>query len=121
MRMIPLLAVTVALGLSMMILGGLGVTDWFGTSGETGLQDEIEDSSSQDNTLEPDEGDDGGFFSFVVSGLRQVRAMVGMILFLPSTLNSFGVPSPVSRAIGHAVQLIITIGVVQVALQWEVR
>jgi hypothetical protein len=121
MRMMPLLAVTVAIGLSMMILGGLGVTDWYGQAGDSRLPEDIEQSSSQDNTLEPDEGDNGGFFSFVVSGLRQIRDLVGLLLFLPSTLNSFGAPPVVSRAIGHGIQLIITIGLVQVAIQWEVK
>jgi hypothetical protein len=121
MRMMPLLTVVVALGLSMMILGGLGVSDWLGTAGSTGLEEDIEDSSSQDNTLQPEEGDEGGFFSFVVSGLRQIRDTVSLLLFLPSTLNSFGAPPVVSRAIGHGIQLIITIGLVQVALRWEVK
>lgn len=121
MRMMPLLATVVAIGLSMMILGGLGVTDYYGDGGETGLQGAVEEQAGQNDTISPNEGDNGGFFSFVVGALGQMRDMVGMLLFLPSTLQSFGVPDVAARAVGHAIQLIITVGLVQVAIQWEVR
>ena len=122
MRMVPLLAITVCLGLSLFMLGGLGVSDHLGESGQTGLEQEVADQAEQNESLDPDEGDEGGgFFSFVVSGLSIVRQMVSMMLFLPSTLMSFGVPEVAARAIGHGIQLVIMLGLVQVALQWEVK
>jgi hypothetical protein len=121
MRTIPILAVVVALGLSMLILGGLGVSDHFGDDGATGLEGEVEQQAGENESISPEEGDDGGFFSFVLGALGQMKDMFGLLLFLPSTLESFGVPAIVSRAVGHTVQLIITLGLVQIALQWEVR
>lgn len=121
MRMMPLLAVVVAIGLSMLILGGLGVTDYYGSGGSTGLEDEVAQEAGENESISPEEGDDGGFFSFVVGALGQMRDMVGLLLFLPGVLRSWGVPPVASRAIGHSVQLIITVGLVQVAIQWEVR
>jgi len=122
MRMMPLVAVAVALGLSFMILGGLGVTDWFGNTGESGLENEVGRSAgSAGGDLDPQTGDDGGFFSFVVGALRQVRGVIGVVLFLPSTFRSMGAPDVVAEAIGRGIQLVVAIGMVQVAIQWEVR
>ena len=122
MRMVPLLAVTVCLGLSLFFLGGLGVSDYFGEGGQTGLEEEIAEQAEEDESLDPDEGDDGGgFFSFVVSGLSTIRSIASMMLFLPSTLMSFGVPEVVARGVGHGIQLVIVLGLVQVALQFEVK
>jgi len=121
MRMLPLLAAVVALGLSMMMLGGLGVTDYFGDSGESGLQDEVESEAGENETIQSEESQEGGFISFVVGAIDQIRDMATLMLFLPSTLMSFGVPEIVARAVGHGTQLLISLGLVQVALRWEVR
>lgn len=120
MKMMPLLAIVVALGLSLTVLAGLGV-DEFGDSGETGLQEEVNDSTEGNESIDPDEGDDGGFFSFVVGGLGQMRDLMGIALFLPGTLRSLGAPAVIATAIGRGTQLIILVGLVQVALQFDIR
>lgn len=121
MRMMPLLAVVISLGLSMMILGGLGVSDYLGDGGQVGLEEEIESQANSDQSIDPEEGDDGGFLSFVVSSISQMRDLTKMMVFLPSTLESLGAPAVVARAIGHGAQLVIVVGLVQVALQYNVR
>lgn len=121
MRMMPILAVVVALGLSLTVLAGLGISDEFGDDGDVGLSEEINDTANQDEAVSPDEGDDGGFFSFLVDGLATIRNMMGIVVYLPSTLESLGAPAVLARAIGHGSQLVIAIGMVQVALQYDIR
>ena len=122
MRMMPILAIVVSLGLSMMVLGGLGVSDYFGDGGQVGLEDEIEDQAQdQNSSIDPEEGEDGGFLSFVVSGLGQIRSLMGLTLFLPSTLESMGAPTVVARALGHGTQLVILVGLVQIAIQFRIQ
>jgi len=121
MRMMPLLSVVVAMGLAMMILGGLGVSDYFGDDQERQLENEVADEANEDRSLEPESGDDGGFFSFVIGALGTLRDLMGLAVFLPSTLQSFGLPFVVARAIGHGIQLVIAVGIAQVAIQWEVK
>lgn len=120
MRMMPLLAIVVALGLSLFVLGGLGVSQ-FGSGGEVGLQEEVNDSTKDEESIDPEEGDDGGFFSFVVGGLGRIRELVGIALFLPSTLRSLGAPGVLASAVGRGTQLIILVGLVQIALQFDIR
>lgn len=121
MRTITVLAAVVSLGLSMMIIGGLGVSDYLGSSGETGLQKAVNDSANSEDSLNPDEGDDGGFFSFVAGAINTMRDTFGLLVFLPSTLASLGLPDPAARAIGHSIQLIVTIALVQIAIQFTIE
>lgn len=122
MRMMPLFAVVVAMGLSITMLGALGVSGYFGET-DTGLGDEFEGEAEldPDQTIGAEEGDDTGFLSFVIGGAREITNLVGLIVFLPSTLQSLGFPGAASRALGHGIQLVITLGIIQVYLQWEVR
>lgn len=119
-RMMPILAALVALGLSFMILGGLGISDYTGSDGQTGLQEEIEDQAGQNESIQSEESSEGGFISFVIGAVSQVRELAGLILFLPGTLMSFGMPPVVARAIGHGTQILVTLGIIQVALRWEI-
>jgi len=121
MRLIPILAVVIAIGLSMFVLGGLGVSQHFGSGGETGLQDSIQEEAGENESIQSDESSEGGFISFVVGAIGQIRDMVSLILFLPSTLQSWGVPGAAASAIGYGAQFVIALGLIQVALRWEVR
>jgi len=124
MRMMPVAAAAAAIGLSLILLGGLGVE--FGTdigSDDGKIEEEIaEEAGDENRTLDPEQGEDGGgFFSFVVGGLSQIRSLISFVLFLPGTLADLGLPSEAAATIGYAIQFILVIGIVQVALKWEVR
>lgn len=120
MRMLPVLALVVSLGLSMMILGGLGV-DQFGNEGEVGLEEDINESTDDQTTVNPQEGESGGFISFVISALAEMRDLMALAFRLPAVIESFGAPTIVARAIGHAIHLILAIGLIQIAIQYDIR
>jgi hypothetical protein len=126
MRMMPTLAAAVALGLSLLILGGLGLSfggDIGDSDGQQDLQDELGETSENGTPeLEPEQGNDGGgFFSFAVGALSEMRSIVSIILFLPGALEDLGLPSEAAAAMGRAIQLVIAIGLIQVALQFDIR
>jgi hypothetical protein len=120
-RMMPVLGAVLAVGLSMMVLGGLGITDYTGTAGESGLQDEIENEAGENESIQSEESDEGGFISFVIGAVGQMRDLMSLVLFLPDTLMSLGMPNVVARAVGHGTQIVLAVGMVQVALRWEVQ
>jgi hypothetical protein len=124
--MTPTLAAAVALGLSLLVLGGLGVSfggDVGNSQNQTELQDEIAQSSENGTPqLEPEQGNDGsGFFSFAVGALSQIQGLMSIIIDMPGALNDLGLPGEAAAALGRAVQLVIIIGLVQVALQFNIR
>jgi hypothetical protein len=126
MRMMPTLAAAAALGLALLLLGGLGVSfggDIGDSDGQQDLQDELGETADNGTPqLEPEEGNDGGgFFSFAVGALSEMRSIVGVILFLPGALEDLGLPSQAAAAMGRGVQLVIAIGLVQVALRYTIR
>jgi len=122
MRMIPTLGIVVALGLAMIVLSGLGVTGFFGDNGgQVALEEEVEQEAQEDRDVSPEEGNNGGFISFVLSGLDDLTDLMGMAVFLPNTLRSLGAPAVVARAIGHGVQLVIALGTIKVAISNQVE
>jgi len=115
-----------ALGLALLLLGGLGVSfggDIGDSDGQQDLQDELGNTTDNGTPqLEPEQGNDGGgFFSFAVGALSEMRSIVSVILFLPGALEDLGLPSEAAAAMGHGVQLVIAIGLVQVALRYTIR
>jgi len=126
MRMTPTLAAAVALALSLLVLGGLGVSfggDVGDSQNQTELQEEVAQSSENGTPeLEPEQGNDGsGFFSFAVGALSEIRSLMSIIIDMPGALNDLGLPSEAAAALGRGVQLVIIIGLVQVALQFDIR
>ena len=125
MRMMPVLAGAVSLGLAIAIIGGMGLSlsPGSGAGGnETALAQNVTDFDEDEPSLEPEEGTDGsGFFSFAVGALSTIQDMVGMLVFLPGVLADLGLPSEAARALGHGIQFVIAVGLVQVALQYDIR
>lgn len=121
MRMMPLLAIVVAMGLSMMILGGLGISGHFGNDGDVGLEEDINESAQGDAKINPNEGQSGGFISFVVGALGEMRDLMSLAFRLPAVIESLGAPPIVARAIGHTIHLVLVVGMVQIAIQYNIR
>ena len=129
MRVIPIIAVVVALGLSFSVLGALGVSDIIGSGEPTQVEQEINertdepgsDSTDDDDerTLEPNE--ETGFFSFAVSAVDNIRQLFGLVFYLPATLADLGMPSAAAHALARGIQLVSAIALIQVALQYTIR
>lgn len=127
MRIIPIIAVVVALGLSFSVLGALGVSEIVGSGEPAEVEQAIDeqtdppgsDSSGDGRTLEPNE--ESGFFSFAVSAVGNMRDLFGLALYLPSTLADLGMPFAAAQALGRGIQLVSAIGLIQVALQYTIR
>jgi len=115
MRVLPMLAVVVAIGLSSIILGGFGLqfTD------QTTLEDKLDEKSSEERNYEPEVS--SGFLSFVTNAISQVGDLARIAVFLPGALNSLGLPGPAANAIGIGVQLTITLALIQIGIQYTIR
>jgi len=118
-KMLPILGVVVALGLSMTVLGGLGVSDELGnTGGDSALESEVnETTENSDGDVTSETGSSGGFISFVTGAISELRDMLGLVLFLPSTLQNLGLPGIAAAALGRGAQLVISIGLLRVAVE----
>ena len=128
MRVIPIIAVVVALGLSFSVLGALGVSEIVGSGEPTQVEQEINERTDEpgsdstdgdERTLEPNE--ESGFFSFAVSAVDNMRDLFGLVFYLPSTLADLGMPFAAAQALGRGIQLVSAIGLIQVALQYTIR
>lgn len=127
MKVVPIIAVVVSLGLSFSVLGALGVSEIVGTGEPTEVEQAIDEqtdvpggnSSGNGRTLEPNE--ESGFFSFAVSAVANMRDLFGLVLYLPSTLADLGMPFAAAQALGRGIQVVTTIGLIQVALQYTIR
>lgn len=122
MRAMPLIALVVSFGLVLGIFGALGVTDML-NGPETTIDGEVEDvaDESEDQEIDPDEAGEGGFISFTLSGLGAILSIFHVALFLPSTLTTLGMPWPVARILGHGIQIVVSLGIIQVVIGDEVR
>lgn len=121
MRTIPALAVVTSLALALMVVGGLGLNAHLGDDGEVGVTGELNDTAGSNESISPDEGTDGGFFSFVVSAIGTMKDILGLLVWLPATLQGLGVPATVAYAVGVPLQLIIVISIIQIAIQFDIR
>jgi hypothetical protein len=127
MRIMPVITVVVCLGLAFSVAGALGVSDIVGSSDTAQVEDAINErtdapgsgNSSGDRTLEPNE--ESGFFSFAVSAVSNMRELFGLVFYLPSTLSELGMPFAAAQALGRGIQLVSAIGLIQVALQFNIR
>jgi len=115
MRVMPLLAVVVAIGLSSIILAGFGLN----FTEQAQLEDKLESESGENRTVEPQK--DTGFLSFVGSSIDQLGELVDLITDLPEALAGLGLPRPAAQAIGIAIQITIAIALIQIALQYTIK
>ena len=125
MRMMPVLAATLALGLAVGIVGGLGLSLSPGggpAEGEEALSEQVADEAGEDGSLEPEDGTEtGGMLSFAISAVAELRRVVGILMFLPAALRDLGLPAEAARALGHGVQVVVAIGLLQATLQFNIR
>ena len=115
MRVMPLLAVVVAIGLSSIILAGFGLN----FSDQTQLEDDLASESGENRTVEPQQ--DTGFLSFVGGAVDQLDELFSLITGLPGALNNLGLPWPAAQALGIGIQISIAIALIQIAIQYTIR
>ncbi|SNZ06173.1 hypothetical protein SAMN06269185_1074 [Natronoarchaeum philippinense] len=122
MRVMPLIALTVGLGLIITLYTGLGMMSMSGPSVESGLSDEVEDTANetQNPNIDPDEGGSGGFLSFAVSALSNLKSLFMVPVYLPTTLQSLGAPAPFAEIVGRGIQIVIGVGLIEVALRYDI-
>ena len=121
----PVLAATLALGLAVGIVGGLGLSLSPGggpTANETALAENVTEESGEGGGFEPEDGTDtGGMLSFAISAISEIRRVVGILAYLPAVLMDLGLSEEAARALGHGVQFVVAIGIVQAVLQFNIR
>jgi hypothetical protein len=115
MRVMPLLAVVVAIGLSSIILAGFGLD----FTEQSDLEDTLDEKSGEERDYEPDQ--DTGFLSFVSDAITQVGDLARLAIFLPGALADLGLPGPAASAIGIGVQLTITLALIQIGIQYTIK
>lgn len=122
MRLMPLLTMAVALAMALSMLTLSGVGGELGHSPDTQIEGELEDTAGEidEDEFDPDEGGDS-LLGSTVAAINTLRSMVGMIIFLPSTLESLGAPGYFARIVGHGAQLVIGLGLAQVIRGFEIR
>lgn len=127
MKMMPALSAALALGLSLLVLGGLGLTfggQDVGDSTGSDLQEKIGEKTGNGTSpsLDPQDGSGGGsFLSFAVGAVNEVRGLTGILVDFPGALKDLGLPGPAANALGRGTQLIIVVGLVQTAIRFNVR
>ena len=122
MRIMPVVAIAFALGFTLLAFNMVGAGSIFETDrGTTAIEGEVEEQTerAQEETVDPEE--DTGFFSYIGSGLSTFRQILTVLAYLPSALESVGFPDTAAWLVGRSVQIGAVLGVLQIALQWEVR
>lgn len=115
MRVMPMIAVVVCLGLSTIILGGFGLN----FADQSGLEDQLADKSSEERNYEPEVS--SGFLSFVSNAISQVGDLARIAVFLPGALEGLGLPAPAANALGIGVQLTTTLALIQIGIQYTIK
>lgn len=122
MRAMPIIALAASFGLAFILLGGAGVFDMIGDPGSGGLSGHVADEAEDEEAmLDPEEGGDEGMMSFVFSAIGELRSLFSAVFLLPNTLQNIGIPFAVSYPIGLGMQLVALIGLIQIALRWEIQ
>lgn len=122
MRMLPVVAIAFGLGFTLILFNMVGAFALFDSSHSTQpIEGEVQDAAAdaENESIDPEENT--GFFSYVSGALGTLGSVVGIVAFLPSTLESIGFPRPVAWLVGRSSQVVIMLGLIQIAIQWEVR
>lgn len=122
MKMMPIIAIAFGLGFVLILFQMVGVSALFETSHtSTPIEGEVQDATAQAEEQTADPEENTGFFSYVGSALSTARTALSVVAFLPAALESIGLPEELAWLVGRSSQMVLVFGMVQIALQWEVR
>ncbi len=114
------LGLAVAIAFSVITLSGVG--GLLGHGGDAQIEEEFEGTAeeSEDTDFDPDEGGDS-LLGSTVAGLNVLLSMGSVLVFLPSSLQSIGMPQFGAQVLGHSIQLVFAIGIAQFVRGFEIR
>lgn len=119
--MMGVLAIAFAIGFSLIMFQMVGMSSLFvNDSPDTGIEGEVKDSaeSAENTSVDPEEST--GFFSFVTGGYAALKTMLGVVAYLPATLESLGFPPAFAWLVGRGSQLVLALGSIQIVLQYSI-
>lgn len=114
------LAFAIAIAFSMISLSGVGSE--LGHSPQSGIDSEFEETaeSAEEEEFDPDEGGDS-LLGSTVAALSVVQSALGVVVYLPSALQSIGFPGWFAEITGRAAQIIMALGLAQIIRGFEIR
>ena len=121
MRFMPVLLAAMAFALTLALFSTSGVGAYIGLGpgvGEAQIEGAAEELEGEDgdieSELEPEEGASAGLLGDVVAATRGALSIGGMVLWMPSTLESIGMPGYAARIFGHAFQILLGLWIFQI-------
>lgn len=123
MRLLPVVSVAFCLGSILIFFSAIGVFGIFDGQqvGSEPIEGSVEEQEAQAENASVDPEESTGFFSFIGSAISTIGSFGSMLAYLPTTLEGLGFPEPFADLVGRGIQIVIVIGIVQMAIQWEVR
>ena len=115
MRVMPALTLGIAIALAMTVITVSGIGSEFGQQSETQIEGEFNETAEATDEAEydPDDGG-GGLLGSAIAAIDTVQSLGAVMLFLPSTFVSLGMPSEYARLVGHTLQIIFVLGIAQI-------
>ena len=116
------IALVLAMAIAGLMLAGSGFSAGVGVdrssdqlSGEVGR---VADNSSIDDGFDGDvrAGSDDSIVGFIISGTGEVFRLFKLAILLPSTIRGLGFPGWFANPMGRAIQIIVSVGLVQFAV-----
>lgn len=123
MKMLPALAVAFGIGSILIFYSAIGLWGVFdGGAGENEpIAGEVNETVEEANNTDVDPQENTGFFSFVGSVLGSLTTLVSVLTSTPRVLQNIGFPAAFAELLGRGLQVVLVIGLLQVAIRWEVR
>ena len=123
MRVLPTVMIVVSLALMLVMMQASGIGGVLDQDPDTQIEDSVEEEAEamgEEQTVDPDDGG-GGLLGSTVSALRGIYGVFQMLVFLPGTLEqAFGAPTWFARIVGHLAQIILGLGIYQIARGTEI-
>lgn len=115
--------IVASLALMLVAFQASGIGDVLNQDPDTQIEDSVEEEAQElgeQQDVDPDDGG-GGLLGSTVSALRGIYGLFQMVVFLPGTLEqAFGAPTWFARIIGHASQIVLGLGIYQIARGTEI-
>lgn len=113
-------ALALAIAISMITLSGFGAE--IGQDPNTDIDEQFEESASESEEVDfdPDEGGDS-LLGSTVAAMRTVETVLGVVVYLPSTIESLGAPGWFATLFGRGTQIVMALGIAQIIRGFEIR
>ena len=122
MKLMPVISLAIAIAIAFSMFTLSGVAFELGHDPQTDIDDEFEETAedSRNPEFDADEGGDS-LLGSTVAAIRAVQNIIGVVAYLPSSLEALGSPGWFATIVGRTTQIIILLGIAQIIRGFEIR